>query len=390
MKFIHAADIHLDTPFANIKNFSKQLQNNLRNSTYTAATKVFDTAIREHVDFVILAGDTYDNTEHSLTAQQFLNNQFTRLKENNIGVYLVYGNHDYYRNDFASIKFPENVHIFTDQVSTLEVESHDGLKVGITGFSYYQQHVNQDMVTEYPSRGKYDYQIGILHAGVGDNNYSPFTVNELLTKGYDYWALGHIHKREVLHENPFVVYPGDTQGRNQNETGTKGFYLVTVLSKITNIDFVPSSSYVWKKDAIAAEASDNLSEMIKKIDSKLDTDDFGLLTLDINNAQLLNEDLVKSIERGDLLHHFEDNVSNTILYRVYLKFGNSQQLQQIDQRFWDDSVEKVFDLNSIKDLDKKLYNIDVLREHMDSPDFLKNIQELTKSTINKKFIGEEK
>lgn len=389
MKFIHAADLHLDTPFASIKNFSKQLQNDLRKSTYTAATKVFDTAIHEKVDFVILAGDTYDNTDRSLNAQEFLKNQFNRLKDNGINVYMVYGNHDYYRNDFSTIKFPDNVYTFSDAVTTEEFTSRDGMKVGISGFSYYQQHIQEDKVKEYPARENFDYQIGILHAGVGDGNYAPFTVNELLAKGYDYWALGHIHKRQVLNEKPYVIYPGDTQGRNQNETGIKGFYLVNVLNSVTEAKFVASSSYVWDKAKIDVSAEENLDSLFAKIDGVLDKDQKELLTVKINNAQKLDPDLIKSIDRGDVIRHYSQSASSAMLYKLELKYNNTQQLQEIDQKYWDESADNVFDLNDIKDLDKKLFGIDVIREHMEDPEFLSNIKESTQSVINKKFIGEE-
>lgn len=389
MKFIHAADLHLDTPFASIKNYSKQLQNNLKKSTYTAATKVFDTAIREKVDFVILAGDTYDNTERSLTAQDFLKNQFTRLKENGISVYMIYGNHDYFRSDFSTISFPENVHIFSENIQTETLESHDGLKVGITGFSYYQQHISANVVSNYPERGSFDYQIGILHGGIGDVNYAPFSVNELLTKRYDYWALGHIHKRQVLSENPFIIYPGDTQGRKQNETGKKGFYLVTVLNKNTSVDFVESSSYIWSKDVIEANESDTVGKLNKKIADKIPVDTPELLTLIVNNAQKLNKDVIRAIDRGDVLLHFSEIDGTAALYKLVLKFNNPQQLAEIDQKYWDESAQNIFDLDDIKELDQKLYNVDVIREHILENGFLNRVKDSTSSVINKKFIGEE-
>jgi DNA repair exonuclease len=141
MKFIHAADLHLDTPFVSINNYSKDLQESLKKSTYSAALKVFQTAIEESVDFVILAGDTFDNTEHSLNTQMFLKEQFEELQKYDIQVYMVYGNHDYFRNSLAIIDFPSNVHIFDQNVSTMDLTTKDGQTVAITGFSYYQRHI---------------------------------------------------------------------------------------------------------------------------------------------------------------------------------------------------------------------------------------------------------
>lgn len=387
MKFLHAADLHLDTPFVGISNFSKELQDQLKESTYTAATRLFQTALNEQVDFVILAGDIFDDTDSSLKAQMFLKNEFEKLQQANIKVYMIYGNHDYYRNNFSVVQFPDNVTIFGKDISTASLTTKDGLKVGLTGFSYYQQHIQEAIVAQYPERGAFDYQIGLLHAGVGDNNYAPFKVPELLQKGYDYWALGHIHKREVLNQKPFVVYPGDIQGRNQNETTPKGFYLVTVEDQTTQMQFVQSSVYTWDKAEINATADDTVDSLLSKINDLL-TNQNTLLTLTINNAQKLNQDVLKTIERNELLLQVSQTTTAATLYKIYLKFNDNPQLSLIDQKYWDEAEQTVVTLDAIKDLDSKLYTSDIIREHINDPDFLKNITELTRNTINQKYTGE--
>ncbi|WP_125769987.1 metallophosphoesterase family protein [Companilactobacillus furfuricola] len=389
MKFIHAADLHLDTPFVSIQNFSKQLQNDLRKSTYSAATKVFNTAVRQHVDFVLLAGDTYDNTERSLNAQEFLKNQFQRLKDNDIQVYLIYGNHDYYRNDFSAIKFPSNVHVFSDKVSTEILNTHDGTKVGISGFSYYKQHIEEDKVGEFPARENVDYQIGMLHGSQGiSGEYAPFSLDGLNSKAYDYWALGHIHKREILQRDPYIVYPGDTQGRNLNETGMKGFYVVSVVNQQSQLEFIPSSTYVWERTSVLVDQADTLDSLNQRITTNLAVDVPTLFTIEFSNAQRLNPEIIRSIERGDLLNYLPQTELG-VVYRIDLNYQPEKKLDSIDQRYWDDAAEQIFDLDDIKDFDHKLYNLDIIRDHIDSPEFLNNIKQLAQSTINKKFIGEK-
>ncbi|WP_334351844.1 metallophosphoesterase family protein [Companilactobacillus sp. HBUAS56257] len=386
MKFLHAADLHLDTPFVGISNFSKDLQAKLKESTYEAAKKIFQTAIDEKVDFVILAGDIFDDTDSSLKAQMFLKTQFEQLNQVGIKVFMVYGNHDYYRNNFSVIKFPDNVYVFGATPETKSIIVSDGKKVGVTGFSYTQQHINQNIVREYPDRGEFDYQIGILHAGVADNNYAPFTVSDLLTKGYDYWALGHIHKREVLHTNPTIVYPGDIQGRNQNETTPKGFYLVSVTDDKTDLKFVQSSLYTWTKVSLTVDSKDSIDSLIAKITDLLAKPQ--LLTLTINDAQELQQDVLKTIERNELLLQILQLKTPGLLYKINLKFNKNSQLSAIDQKYWDQAQEKAIDLDKIKDFDSKLYSSDVIREHINEPGFLKHIIELTKNTINQKYTGE--
>ncbi|HJF87252.1 MAG TPA: DNA repair exonuclease [Companilactobacillus farciminis] len=386
MKFLHAADLHLDTPFVGINDFSKELQKKLQDSTYQAARNLFDTALTEEVDFVILAGDIFDDTDSSLKAQMFLRDEFEKLNQADIAVYLIYGNHDYYRNNFAVVNFPENVHIFEQDVSTETLTTSDGVKVGITGFSYYQQHINQAVVKSYPSRGDFDYQIGILHAGVGDDNYAPFQINDLIQKGYDYWALGHIHKREVLCDSPAIVYPGDIQGRNQNETTPKGFYIVTVEDHLTKLKFVKSSVYTWDKVTLNVK-NDSVDSLITKITDSLNQPD-TLLTLTINNAQNLSDDVIKTIKRNELQRHFAEVETPSILYKIVLKFNDNPQLSQIDQKYWKQAQNQTLDLDKIKDLDSKLYAESIIRDHINDREFLQNITELVKNTINQKYTGE--
>lgn len=387
MKFLHAADLHLDTPFIGISSFSKELQKELQESTYSAAKKLFATALEQQVDFVILAGDIFDDTDSSLKAQMFLRDEFEKLRQAEIKVYLIYGNHDYYRNNFAVVKFPDNVTVFGQDVTTVTQMTKDGQRVGLTGFSYYQQHIKESVGASYPQRGDFDYQIGILHAGVGDDNYAPFQVNDLIQKGYDYWALGHIHKRQVLHETPMVVYPGDLQGRNQNDITPKGFYLVTVENQVTEMKFIKSSVYTWDKATIEARIEDTTDSLINKITDVLDSPEV-LLTLTINNAQKLNTDVLKMLKRNEILQHFNDVKTPSILYKIYLKFNDNPQLSQIDQKYWDEAEETTINLDDIKDLDSKLYSSSIIRDHINDPDFLKVITEMTRNTINQKYTGE--
>ncbi|GEO65514.1 metallophosphoesterase family protein [Companilactobacillus nantensis] len=387
MKFLHAADLHLDTPFIGISNFSKELQKQLQESTYQAAKKLFDTAVAEQVDFVILAGDVFDDTDSSLKAQMFLRDEFEKLKQAKIKVYLIYGNHDYYRNNFAVVKFPDNVTVFGQDVTTVEQTTKDGQRVGLTGFSYYKQHINDAVGKDYPQRGDFDYQIGILHAGVGDDNYAPFQVSDLLQKGYDYWALGHIHKRQILHESPMIVYSGDIQGRNQNDITPKGFYIVSVENHVTQMKFVKSSVYTWDKASIEARVEDTADSLINKITDVLSNPEV-LLTLTINNAQKLSADVLKMLNRNEILQHFSNVQTPSVLYKIYLKFNDNPQLSQIDQKYWDEAENQTINLDDIKDLDSKLYSSSIIRDHINDPDFLKVITEMTRNTINQKYTGE--
>ncbi len=176
---------------------------------------------------MILAGDLFDEEDRSVRAQTRLRKEMMRLNEYNIQVYIIHGNHDHLNGSWIHLEMPENVHIFGEKVEW-KTFSNGNVKVQLYGFSYPARHVTESMLTHYVKQDGADFDIGILHGhgeGISEHGvYAPFHVKELVAKKFDYWALGHIHKREFLYEQPYVVYPGNTQGRNKKEKGNKGCY----------------------------------------------------------------------------------------------------------------------------------------------------------------------
>ena len=261
MKFLHAADLHLDTPFQGLSGLTPALRERLVTAPLKALTRLVDLAVAEQVDFVLLVGDLFDQQGQSVQAQAALMSALERLNTAAIPVLLSFGNHDF-QSDLSRWHFPPNVHVFGPQVTTVTLTTAAQEQVAISGFSYAQRWVTTDPVGDYPVKAPtVDYQIGTLHGqtGVVGDHYAPFNVSELLTKHYDYWALGHIHQRQTLNSQPPVVYAGNLQGRHRGETGAKGCLIVTsqadqtlqpVFHALTEIEWMDWLPNIASQEAI--------------------------------------------------------------------------------------------------------------------------------------------
>lgn len=234
-RFIHAADLHLDTPFSGMSGVPEQLRQYLQGSTFAALGGLVDLAISEKVDFIVISGDVYDASESSLRAQLRLREAWERLGQHGIPVYVIHGNHDPLNSRRLRLAHPPHVTIFGAKVESINATRRsDGETVAVvSGISYPNAAVMENTSLQFrrDSASKL-YHIGLLHANVdgqeGHDAYSPCSLRDLQNTGYDYWALGHIHKRQVLSQSPWIIYPGNIQGRSLKETGPKGCYVVDV------------------------------------------------------------------------------------------------------------------------------------------------------------------
>ncbi|MFD1389140.1 exonuclease SbcCD subunit D [Oceanobacillus oncorhynchi subsp. oncorhynchi] len=243
--FIHAADLHLDSLFKGLRHVPANLFKEIQESTFTALNHLVDEAINNKVDFVLLAGDLYDQESQSLKAQIRLRRAFERLADENIAVFLSYGNHDFRKGDSFDVEYPGNVYIFPEEsVTCIPFYKNGEAAAAIYGFSYENRAVYENKSSEYERTGEeFPFHIAMLHGSVATNtehdSYAPFQLKDLLNKRMDYWALGHIHKRQHLHTDPPVIYPGNIQGRHRKETGEKGCYLVNLSRHQVKQTFLP-------------------------------------------------------------------------------------------------------------------------------------------------------
>lgn len=273
IRFLHAADLHLDTPFKGMASFPEAHMEELRNSTFQAFSNLVDYALKTRPDFLVIVGDIYDGEDRSLRAQLKFQEGMKKLDEAMIPVFLSYGNHDHLQGNWTRFDLPDNVQVFKGEVERKSLMVR-GEMVNLYGFSYPERHVREVMLDAYPIANTEAFHIGLLHGSVeGDEShavYAPFTKAGMLTKQYDYWALGHIHRRQHLHEEPPIVYPGNLQGRHRNERGIKGFYEVSLSKQKANLTFVPASTVLFEEIVVSCEGIRHAGEWLDACEEAID------------------------------------------------------------------------------------------------------------------------
>lgn len=229
-KFVHAADVHLDSPLRGLSRYESAPADSIRDACRRAFENLVDLAIEEEVAFVLLAGDLYDGDWKDYSTGIFLSKQMGRLGQHNIQVFAVSGNHDAANRMTKALDSPANMTIMSSRKA--ETIRLDDLAVAIHGRSFGTQHVDENLAAGFTAAEKGMFNIGLLHTSLdgreGHAVYAPCSMDDLRSKGYQYWALGHIHKQETVSEDPWIVFSGCIQGRHIRETGSKGCVLVTV------------------------------------------------------------------------------------------------------------------------------------------------------------------
>jgi DNA repair protein SbcD/Mre11 len=266
--FIHAADIHLDSPLTGLEQYEGAPVDKIRSATRDAFKNLVDTAIENRVMFVIIAGDLYDGDWKDYNTGLFFASQMVRLQKAQIKVFLIRGNHDAASLITKELKLPENVIEF----STRQAESYllEDLGVAIHGQGFASRSVEENLVKNYPRRKEGYLNIGVLHTSAtgreGHENYAPCSIDDMKEKGYDYWALGHIHLRELLHEKePVILFPGNIQGRHIKETGDKGCTLVTVENgAIETLTHLSLDVLRWELCEVDASECESMEDLMDK------------------------------------------------------------------------------------------------------------------------------
>jgi DNA repair exonuclease SbcCD nuclease subunit len=229
-RFLHAADIHLDSPMRGLEADPDAPVALIRDASRAAFRNLIDVAIEEQVAFVLIAGDLYDGDWQDWRTGLFFIEQAAKLTEAGIRLFLVAGNHDAASVITRNLRLPQHITLFPhEQSGQLVLEEHG---VAVHGQSFATRAVTHDLSRNYPKAVPGLFNIGLLHTSLtgrpGHENYAPTTPDALIAREYDYWALGHVHAREIVHQDPWIVFPGNLQGRQIRESGPKGATLVTV------------------------------------------------------------------------------------------------------------------------------------------------------------------
>ena len=273
MKFIHAADIHLDSPLTGLSAYADAPVNMLRTATRDAFTNLVTEAIDQPVDFMVIAGDLYDGTWKDHNTGIYFCKEMGRLKKAGIPVYLLFGNHDAESEMTKKLQLPDNVFTFdTRKPTTFRLEH---LKVALHGRSFKEKETIENLATGYPAPVPGMFNIGVLHTALEGNsahaNYAPCSLDELHAKGYHYWALGHVHEHQIWTGASTVVFPGNLQGRHIRETGPRGAMIVTADEYgIQEIKRLFVDVLRWTSLEVDATECNTLSEVVGLIDEALD------------------------------------------------------------------------------------------------------------------------
>jgi DNA repair exonuclease SbcCD nuclease subunit len=256
MKFVHAADIHLDSPLLGLRDYPGAPVDAIGDVTRLAFESLIGLCLQEEVDLLVIAGDIYDGDWKDMKTGLFLRSQLQRLREVGIEVVLINGNHDAVSLISRSLSLPGIKVLPADKPGTFVLEQ---LGVAVHGQSYPTRAVSDDLAAAYPEPEPGLYNIGLLHTalqgGSGDDgNYAPCRLDQLVNHGYDYWALGHLHDPAVLSSDPHVVFAGVLQGRQIREAGPKGAFLVEVTDGVTTVEHRALDVMRWERVTIDASA----------------------------------------------------------------------------------------------------------------------------------------
>lgn len=276
IKFLHIADLHLDSPFIGLSTLPQPLFSAVQESTFQSLERITTIAIKEVVDFVLIAGDIYDSEDQSVRAQARFLKEMKRLEAANINVFMIHGNHDFIEKHKEKLALPSNVHVFPEHVEVASIQTVNGANVHLYGFSYNERHIRSSRVDEYKVLGDADFHIALLHGSEVSSSeehdvYAPFRVQEISKKGFDYWALGHIHKRQLLAEFPSIYYPGNIQGRNRKESGEKGASIITLSEANTTIDFIETSPIIWEEVIISLPENSEINTFYREMTKLLES-----------------------------------------------------------------------------------------------------------------------
>lgn len=259
LRFLHLADLHLDSPLRGLEAHPDAPAARIRDASRRALVKAVDFALHEQLRLVVIAGDLFDGDWKDWRTGHFLVAQIGRLTRAGVRVVAISGNHDADSVVSRRVTWDEPATLLrSDQPQTIELPE---IGVAVHGQSFGTRAMLDNLALGYPRAVEGLFNIGLLHTAAaghdGHANYAPCSVAQLAAHGYDYWALGHVHTRTILHPDPPVVFAGNLQGRHVNEPGAKGGTLVTVRDGRVANEHVSFDVLRWQRLAVdVSEAGD--------------------------------------------------------------------------------------------------------------------------------------
>ena len=270
--FIHAADLHLGSPFQGLAMKDAAVAEMFMEASRRAFTALVNQAIDRNVDFLLIAGDVYDGDWKDNKIGLFFNRELARLDRAGIPVFLLKGNHDAESVITKTITLPQNVREFP--VNKPGTFTLNRLKVALHGQGFAERSATENLARGYPPPQPGWFNIGVLHTSLTGREphapYAPCSVEDLRSRGYDYWALGHVHDYEVVSDNPPIIFPGNLQGRSIREQGAKGAVLVSVEDGTVTHERMITDSARFAQKSVLVEAEDDLTAILRRIEAALE------------------------------------------------------------------------------------------------------------------------
>jgi exonuclease SbcD len=412
-KFLHAADIHLDSPLRGLDRYEGCPSDEIRGATRRALDNLVKLAVAEKVAFVLIAGDVYDGDWKDHNTGLWFVKRMAELRDSKIAVFLIRGNHDAKNRMTRDLRLPDNV--ISLDVERPQTCHHKEFPVAIHGQGFASQAVTDDLAANYPTADPGCLNVGMLHTSVdgreGHDRYAPCTVEALRAKNYGYWALGHVHTREILDEsNGPIVFPGNVQGRHIREPGAKGCMVVTVEGhRVVRHEFRPLDVLRWetcKLDASAATSEDDILQLFEDaLPDHLGAADGRTLALrvEVIGASALHEKLLATKEYWSRELQNQSNIHGE--NRVWVEAvklrtrpltiaddepgdGPFAELDRLLAELrGDDSLLKQFADRELADLRKKipgdLKRADLL--DLDAPDWLRSVLDQVRPLLADRF-----
>lgn len=275
-RFVHTADIHLDSPLRSLAMRDPDLAALVDGATRQTFKRIVDLCLGEQVDALLIAGDLYDGNQTSMKTAAFLGAQLRKLAEAGVRVCLIRGNHDASSKITKQLDLPDSVQTYSTRTAeVLHIPSKDGApEIAIHGTSFPIGQVPNSLLPRFDGPIADCVNIGMLHASPdgseGHDIYAPVAIADLAAHGFDYWALGHIHQRQVYRDSPLIVMPGIPQGRHVNEAGAKSVTLATVHDdrRIT-LEEKYVSVAEFARPSVDVSSIDSWSEVRQAIDKTL-------------------------------------------------------------------------------------------------------------------------
>ncbi len=270
VKLLHTADLHLDSPLNSLALRDEDLRRRVRAATRESLKTIVDLSLEHEIAAVLISGDLFDRAERSARTAAFLTIQLDRLNQAGIRVFYIKGNHDAENPITGGTNFPANVHLFSGHGGCVELEGAD---VCIHGVSFSGKSASESLVPKFRPPASGVTNVAMMHTSVsgssGHDSYAPCSVSDMAAAGFDYWALGHIHKRIVFSERPWIVMPGIPQGRDVGESGMKSATLIHIEEGRISVEELVTSAVEFGEIRIAADGHQDVESLRAAIQDAL-------------------------------------------------------------------------------------------------------------------------